>query len=65
MNIEEDFTPSIILLGCTAFMCLVLGLVIGTTTARQETEEHTIVYCVEQPKDCKIKYDFYKLQEAK
>ena len=62
---ENDFTPIFIILGCTAFLGFVLGLTTGTSTARGETEEKTIVYCIEQPKDCKIKYDYYKLENQK
>jgi hypothetical protein len=42
--IEEDFTPILILVGCTAVLFLVIGLTTGTVTARGETEEQTVVY---------------------
>jgi hypothetical protein len=63
--IEEDFTPILILVGCTAVLFLVIGLTTGTVTARGETEEQTVVYCVEKPADCKTKYDYYKLENQK
>ena len=62
---DDDFKPILILLGCTAFLFLVLGLAIGTSSARRETEEQTVVYCIEQPSACKTKYDYYKLEERK
>ena len=65
MITEEDFTPILIFIGCTAVLFFVLGLNIGTVTARGETEEQTVVYCVEQPTACKTKYDYYKLENQK
>jgi hypothetical protein len=62
---DDDFTPILILLSCTALIFLVLGFTTGTVTARQETEEKTVVYCIEKPANCKVKYEFYKLQEEK
>ena len=35
---DDDFTPILILLSCTALIFLVLGFTTGTVTARQETE---------------------------
>jgi hypothetical protein len=58
---DDTFTPILILLGCTAVLFLVLGLNIGTVTARGETEEQTVVYCIEKPSACKTKYDYFKL----
>ena len=63
--INEDFTNILIFIGCTAVLFFVLGLNIGTVTARGETEEQTVVYCVEQPTACKTKYDYYKLENQK
>lgn len=62
---DDIFTDILILLGYTAVIFLVLGFTTGTETARQETEEKTVVYCIEKPADCKVKYEVYKLQEAK
>ena len=62
---EEDYTPILIALGCGAVLVFVLGLTIGTVNARGETEEKTIGYCIEQPSACKVKYDYYKLENQK
>ena len=62
---DDDFTPNLILLGCTTVLFFVLGLNAGTSSARRETEEQTVVYCIEQPSACKTKYDYYKLEERK
>ena len=61
---DDDSTPGIIAF-CFIAIGLVLGLTIGTVTARGETEEKTIVYCMEQPSACKVKYDYYKLEARK
>ena len=62
---DDNFAP----IFAVTLSCLVLGflpgLLLGTVTARQKTEEKTVVYCMEQPKDCKVKYDYYKLENAK
>jgi hypothetical protein len=65
MTDNDYFTPILIVLGCTAVMFFVLGLTTGTSTARRETEEQTVVYCVEKPSACKTKYDYYKLENQK
>ena len=62
---EENAAPILIMLGCTAVMFFVFGLINGTLTARRETEEQTVVYCIEQPSACKTKYDYYKLEAQK
>jgi hypothetical protein len=62
---DDTYTPILILLGCTALVFFVLGLTTGTVTARGETEEQTVVYCVEQPTACKTKYNYYKLKNQK
>ena len=62
---DDTYTPILIFIGCTALLFFVLGLNIGTVTSRGETEEQTVVYCVEQPTACKTKYDYYKLEAQK
>jgi len=62
---DDNYTPILGLVFCTAVLCFVYGHINGTVTARGETEEQTVVYCVEQPNACKTKYDFYKLENQK
>ena len=62
---DDSYTPLSILLGGTAVLFFVLGLNIGTVTARGETEEQTVVYCIEQPTACKTKYNYFKLENQK
>ena len=61
MNDNDNFTPTLMVLLVTAFVVPIFfaqGYSVGEKSARKET----ISYCVEKPADCKIKYDFYKLE---
>jgi hypothetical protein len=62
---DEDFKPFFIIVGCTAVLFFLLGFTAGTSSARGEAEEQTVVYCMEQPSACKTKYDYYKLENSK
>lgn len=42
-----------------------LGMVVATVTERSATEKKTIMYCIEKPSACKVKYDYYKLENQK
>ena len=61
---NDDFTP-IIIAFCFIVIAFVPGFLFGTLTSRGETEQKTIVYCIEQPSACKVKYDYYKLENQK
>ena len=37
-----------------------LGVVVASETERGATEKK-IMYCIEQPSACKVKYDYYQL----
>ena len=62
---NDDFTPIFIVIFCCLVLGFAMGAVVGTISARQETEEKAIVYCMEQPSACKVKYDYYKLEARK
>jgi hypothetical protein len=62
---NDDFTPIFIVTSCCLVLGFAMGAVVGTISARGETEEKTIVYCIEQPSACKVKYDYYKLEARK
>lgn len=62
---NDDFTPIFIVTSCCLVLGFAMGAVVGTISARGETEEKTIVYCMEQPSACKVKYDYYKLENQK
>jgi hypothetical protein len=51
-----------IFLGGLAFGFFAGGMLV-TVTERRHTEKQTVVYCMEQPSACKIKYDYYKLEK--
>ena len=41
------------------------GIVILSVIGREATEKKTIMYCIEHPSDCKVKYNYYKLENQK
>ena len=61
---NDDSSPSFfIFIGIITL--LVIGYAFGFTIGEQFTQKETIVYCVEKPADCKVKYDYYKLENQK
>lgn len=60
---DNNITPLIVLFGIAFVVALSFaqGYSMGEASAKKET----IVYCAEKPADCKIKYDFYKLENSK
>lgn len=61
-NPEEHTKIIFVILSLFVF---VVGFTMGTTSAREETEQKTIMMCMEKPKDCIIKYNFYQLENEK
>ncbi len=61
---EERLSLFLVGIFCICLMCI-YSYTSGTSSARKETEEKTIVYCMEQPSACKTKYDYYKLENKK
>jgi hypothetical protein len=60
--------PSIaipLILGLPTFTAIVffLGVNIGGHNGMSVGKDAGIVYCMEKPKECKISYDYLKLQE--
>ncbi len=60
--------PSVVIplmLGLPTFASLIffLGFNIGEDNGMSVGKNEGIVYCMEQPKNCKIAYDYLKLQE--
>ena len=52
------------------FVLLPLGLcaavfLAGIAVGQSDGENRGIIYCVEKPADCKVKYDYYKLENQK
>lgn len=67
---NDDFLPNvigglIIIVTLCAFFAMgySLGEKSGTKTGRVEGKNEGIVFCVEKPQDCKISYQYLKLQE--
>ena len=62
----EEELPSITLLFFLVFMiALILGTTVGSITGEERATKETTIYCIQQPKECKIKYDFYTLENTK
>ncbi len=41
------------------------GYIIGFKMGEASAQHETINFCVEQPSACKVKYDYYKLENQK
>lgn len=52
---------------CIGISCFVFGVVLGGLWTDErvidETNKSTTIFCVEKPKECKIRYDYYKLED--
>jgi hypothetical protein len=60
-NYNDDFFGIIVLFVLIAsFMCM---LVFAHGEGYKKGVNETLVLCMEKPADCKIKYDYLKLQE--
>ena len=57
------FIPLILGLPTFASLIFFLGLNIGGHNGMNVGRNQGIVYCIEKQKECKIKYDYLKLQE--
>lgn len=42
---------------------LIMGLLLNLNSGYQEATKSTTIFCVEKPKECKIRYDYYKLED--
>ena len=62
---EKDYAPLFLAVSALVGIMCLYSYISGTVSARKETEEKTIVYCMEQPSACKTKYDYYKLENKK
>ena len=63
---SEENVPAFVVLGFFVFMIsLIPGFVIGSISGEQRATKETTISCIQQPKECKIKYDFYTLENTK
>ncbi len=62
---NDDFPIGALCFGIFATVAVVflLGTRFGFDDGVVEGKNEGIVYCVEKPKECKIAYDYLKLQE--
>ena len=61
---KEDYVSFFLAVSVLVGLMCLCSYISGTVSARRETEEKTIVYCMEQPSACKTKYDYYKLENS-
>jgi hypothetical protein len=64
-NVTGELIDGFLILVCCVFLGGILGYIIGHVVAGRRTTEETINLCVEKPKECKVKYDFYQLENQK
>ena len=60
-----ELIDGFLILVCCGFLGGFLGYIIGRDDAGRRTTKETINLCVEKPKECKVKYDFYQLEKQK
>ena len=62
---NDDFVIGTVCLGilATIGVAFLLGTRFGFDDGVVDGKNEGIVYCVEKPKECKIAYDYLKLQE--
>ena len=60
---DDDSTPSFFIL--IGILSVFFVGAIGFSMGEQFSQQETINFCVEKPADCKIKYDYYKLENKK
>jgi F0F1-type ATP synthase assembly protein I len=62
----DELIDRFLILVCWGFlMGGILGCIIGLVDVGRRTTKETINLCVEKPKECKVKYDFYQLENQK
>jgi hypothetical protein len=62
---DDNDVIGAVLLACLATIgvMFLLGTRFGYDDGVTDGKNEGIVYCMEKPKECKIKYDYLKLQE--
>ena len=66
MRISDDELIVIIFFFCASFFIGgILGYNVGNAAGWSTATKETMNFCVEKPKECKVKYEFYKLEQQK
>lgn len=66
MRISGDELTVIIFFFCASFFIGgITGYIVGNVDGWSSATKETINFCVEKPKECKVKYEFYKLEQQK
>jgi hypothetical protein len=63
MNDDNSYIilPVIILL----MFSFLIGFIVGTEMQDGNTRKETTISCIERPNDCKVRYDYYQLEQVK
>ena len=66
---KDDIFAQLVGYFCIGITSLVFGVFLGGLWTDErvidETTKSTTIFCVEKPKDCKIKYDYFKIENQK
>ena len=63
MNDDNAMRGLLLALLVAIAMSYLIGFGAGVNTGLENGKNEGIVFCMEQPKECKIQYDYLKLQE--
>jgi hypothetical protein len=63
MNDDNVFGGLLLAVFATVGVFFLLGSRFGFDDGLEKGKNEGIVYCIEKPKECKIQYDYLKLQE--
>ena len=63
MKLYDDDASTIVFI--SVIVIFIVGFTMGTITAREGYVRETIIKCVENQKECKVRYDFYQLSNVK
>jgi Na+-transporting methylmalonyl-CoA/oxaloacetate decarboxylase gamma subunit len=59
---DDNFAVFVFLPLGLCVVVFIMGALAGQGMGENKATRETIVYCVEKPADCKVKYDYYKLE---
>jgi hypothetical protein len=64
MGDNDWYAPAFLAVFLTLGVTLLMGHSLGYDTGLRVGKNETVTLCVEKPKECKVIYDYLKLQKA-
>jgi predicted Na+-dependent transporter len=63
---NDDFSTGLIGIACVILIpfALVVGIIVGAMSEAPRERDKTIIYCIDNPDQCKIEYTYLKLKET-